>query len=259
MSHPASDAAHPAAGNGGQPAPPGAAAGPTPGPVAGQGMASQIGPGAVAQAPPQQVHGQGVQAAHCSAPVNRPADGYGYRYQPQMQAAMHPAGPYQTAAYQSAIDQHSPPPYGIGMVPPAGHGAPPSGAYAPPSAAGYGMGYAGLAAGLPPHLSAHPAAAASPAGSAADAARGQRGGMSEVLQELANGGNGLSSLPRLLNLEDSEFWKGALVGAAAVLLLTNDSVQDALFKTGARAKDAVQSGADKLKRTAAGAADNAKT
>ncbi|NBC14668.1 MAG: hypothetical protein GVY09_15300 [Gammaproteobacteria bacterium] len=79
--------------------------------------------------------------------------------------------------------------------------------------------------------------------------------MSDVLEELANGGSGLSSLTRLLSLEDSDFWKGALVGAAAVLLFTNDSVQDALFKTGARAKDAVQSGADKLKQAAGDAAD----
>jgi hypothetical protein len=48
----------------------------------------------------------------------------------------------------------------------------------------------------------------------------------------------------------SDFWKGALVGAAAVLLLTNESVQNALFKTGARAKDAVERGVEKA-RTAA--------
>jgi hypothetical protein len=77
--------------------------------------------------------------------------------------------------------------------------------------------------------------------------------MAEMLDELAGGGNGLASLSRMLNLEDSEFWKGAVVGAAAVLLLTNESLQDMLFKTGARAKEAVRSGADKLKETAAAA------
>jgi hypothetical protein len=62
----------------------------------------------------------------------------------------------------------------------------------------------------------------------------------------------------MLNLDDSEFWKGALVGAAAVLLLTNETVQDTLFKTGARAKGAVQGGIDKVKeRTRDATADSA--
>lgn len=94
----------------------------------------------------------------------------------------------------------------------------------------------------------------------ADAGAGpaRRGDMAELFEELGNGGNGLSSLGRMLNLDDSEFWKGALVGAAAVLLLTNETVQDTLFKTGARAKGAVQGGIDKVKertRDATGKAD----
>jgi hypothetical protein len=94
---------------------------------------------------------------------------------------------------------------------------------------------------------------------AAPAGRGQQAGMAEVLEELSNGGNGLASLGRMLNFEDSEFWKGALVGAAAVLLLTNETVQDTLFKAGAKAKDAVRSGADKLKDAADDIADKAKS
>lgn len=74
--------------------------------------------------------------------------------------------------------------------------------------------------------------------------------MTSLMEELANGGNGLSSLTRMLNLDDKEFWKGALVGAAAVLLLTNESVQGALFKTGVRARDAVKGGVDRIKSTA---------
>lgn len=72
-------------------------------------------------------------------------------------------------------------------------------------------------------------------------------GMAELVDEIAKGGNGLSSLTKLLNVEDSEFWKGALLGAAAVLLLTNDSVQGALFKTGARTKAAVKTGVERVK------------
>ena len=82
--------------------------------------------------------------------------------------------------------------------------------------------------------------------------QGQDGqaGMSQLVEEISNGGNGLSSLGKMLNLDDSEFWKGALIGAAAVLLLTNESVQSMLFKTGAKAKEAMQDGVEKVKETA---------
>lgn len=81
---------------------------------------------------------------------------------------------------------------------------------------------------------------------------GQTAGVGGLVDELANGGNGLSSLSKMLNLDDGEFWKGALVGAAAVLLLTNESVQSALFKAGAQATGAVKSGVDRAKESAAG-------
>jgi len=38
-------------------------------------------------------------------------------------------------------------------------------------------------------------------------------GMSQLVEELSNGGSGLSSLGKMLNLDDSEFWKGARIGA----------------------------------------------
>ncbi|WP_459862676.1 hypothetical protein [Endothiovibrio diazotrophicus] len=81
---------------------------------------------------------------------------------------------------------------------------------------------------------------------------GPRGpGMAELVEEIAGGGSGLAGLTRMLDLDDHDSWKGALVGAAAVLLLTNDSVQQALFKTGAKAKQAAQSGVDKVKQNLA--------
>jgi len=85
------------------------------------------------------------------------------------------------------------------------------------------------------------------------AAQGMHAGMSHFVEEIANGGNGLSSLGKMLNLDDSEFRKGALIGAAAVLLLTNESVQSMLFKTGAIAKEAVQGGVEKVKESASDA------
>lgn len=72
-------------------------------------------------------------------------------------------------------------------------------------------------------------------------------GMAQVMQEIAGGGNGLSSLTKLLDFDDKDFWKGALVGAAAVLLLTNDSVQRALFRGAVKGRDTVQEGVDKVK------------
>jgi hypothetical protein len=74
--------------------------------------------------------------------------------------------------------------------------------------------------------------------------------MSEVMDEIANGGTGLASLGKLLDLDDTEFWKGALVGAAAVLLLTNETVQKTLLKSGVKAKDGVQHGVERAKAAA---------
>lgn len=87
-------------------------------------------------------------------------------------------------------------------------------------------------------------------------------GMARAMQEMANGG-GLSSLTKLLDFDDKDFWKGALVGAAAVLLLTNDSVQRALFRGAVKGRDAVEEGVekvkggvDKVKRTVRAAKEN---
>ena len=41
---------------------------------------------------------------------------------------------------------------------------------------------------------------------------GPQAGMQQLFEELAEGGNGLNSLTRMLSLDDTEFWKGALVG-----------------------------------------------
>jgi hypothetical protein len=72
-------------------------------------------------------------------------------------------------------------------------------------------------------------------------------GMAQVMHEIANGGNGLSSLTKMLDLDDKDFWKGALVGAAAVLLLTNENVQRALFRGAVKGRDAVEEGVEKVK------------
>jgi len=129
----------------------------------------------------------------------------------------------------------------------AGFGMPP---FAPPP---YGFPYPVYA--VPPWACAWPPAAgvapppAAAAGPAPDAAA-PAGVMAQLMQDLVGGngnGNGLSSLTQLLNLDDKEFWKGALVGAAAVLLLTNEGVQRALFRSAVKSRDAVQGGVRKVK------------
>jgi hypothetical protein len=77
--------------------------------------------------------------------------------------------------------------------------------------------------------------------------QGQGQGMAQVMQEIASGGSGLSSLTKLLDFDDKDFWKGALVGAAAVLLLTNENVQRALFRGAVKGRDAVEEGVEKVK------------
>jgi hypothetical protein len=88
---------------------------------------------------------------------------------------------------------------------------------------------------------------APPQGGSAD-----RPDINQLINGIANGdSNSLSSLGQIMNFDDKEFWKGALIGAAAVLLLTNDSVQRSLFRAGSKATQAVKSGMEKVK-TAAG-------
>lgn len=50
-----------------------------------------------------------------------------------------------------------------------------------------------------------------------------------------------------MNLSDSQFWKGALIGAGVLLLLTNESLQKGLLKAGATAFSTAQRGVEELK------------
>ena len=57
--------------------------------------------------------------------------------------------------------------------------------------------------------------------------------------------NGLFSL----NFQDDQFWKGAMVGAVAALLLTSETVQSSLTKTVGSMFATAQSGAEKVTKT----------
>lgn len=84
------------------------------------------------------------------------------------------------------------------------------------------------------------------------AGQGRGAGMEQLIEEMA-AGSGLAGLGKLLDFEDTDFWKGALVGAAAVLLLTNETVQQSLFKSGVKARDVVEKGLQSLRPQAAAA------
>jgi hypothetical protein len=118
---------------------------------------------------------------------------------------------------------------------------------------GAGMGayghHAAYGPGVPPHAGYSVYGAAEGGPRHGPHAAASEPGMAGMMAQLS-GGNGLSSLGRLLGTGDGEFWKGALIGAAAVLLLTNESVQRALFRTGAKASEAVKSGVEKVRKTA---------
>lgn len=156
-------------------------------------------------------------------PHGAPGAGYGgpgYGFQPGMGPwGWYAAGPMDGQGYGPG--PMGPPP-GYGMGPPPGYGmGPPPGYGGPMGAPGYQQ------AGPPPGAGRGPS-------------------MDQMMEELSSGG-GLGSLGKLLDFEDTEFWKGALVGAAAVLLLTNESVQESLFKSGIKAKDAVEKGLGSLR------------
>ncbi len=50
-----------------------------------------------------------------------------------------------------------------------------------------------------------------------------------------------------MNFRDQQFWKGALLGAAAALLVTNDTVQKSVIKGAAKVIGAVQGGVQEIK------------
>jgi hypothetical protein len=75
---------------------------------------------------------------------------------------------------------------------------------------------------------------------------GRGPGMGQLIEEMT-AGTGFAGLGQFLDFEDTDFWKGALVGAAAVLLLTNETVQQSLFKSGVKARDVVEKGFSSLR------------
>ena len=69
-------------------------------------------------------------------------------------------------------------------------------------------------------------------------------GMDGLMRDVMHGNVSMSSLTHLLGLGDTEFWKGALIGAVVVLLLTSDSVKQALFGSRGTTPDTSASGSN---------------
>ncbi len=176
-------------------------------------------------------HGQTQHSAHAQAGAAGP-QGYG-----EAQGAGGYGGPIGPQPGQSQFAYGAMPPGYAQPAPGAWAGAPHQGGYYPPHygapypAGGAPYGYAPPPGVYPPeaYQGMHQGYAY---GAGPAAGQGQGAGMSDLMNEVANGGNGLSTLSKMLDFNDPDFWKGALVGAAAVLLLTSESVQGALFKSG---------------------------
>lgn len=174
--------------------------------------------------PPGQEHAQTPNAGQSHA--------HGPKPPPQGQAQSPYMGPGHTHG--------QPPPFGWhphqnypGYDAYAYHGAPPPGYMGPPYAGmpPYGH-YAGPAPGM---HQAGQGASPNPEQLAAHA------GLTAALGDIADK-SGLSMFKDLFNWEDGEFWKGAMVGAAVVLLLTNENLRNSLFSGAAKTADAVKSG-----------------
>ncbi len=68
----------------------------------------------------------------------------------------------------------------------------------------------------------------------------------------------LKSLIGTIGADDKEFWKGAMIGAAVTLLLTNESVRQTLTQTLASAGDLLKTGGDKVKSSVTSGAESVK-
>ncbi|MGD2118104.1 MAG: hypothetical protein PVG66_07085 [Chromatiales bacterium] len=166
-----------------------------------------------------QAYGQG-------APGQAPADQQAPQGADQAQAHAHANGGGHGGAYA--------------WGPPPGYGVPPYSGMPP-----YAWQPPYYAAPQPPNYAAQSAWAVPPAGfttaQADPNAAAGNAAMAAALGDMADK-NGLGMFKNLFNLEDGDFWKGAIVGAAAVLLLTNENLRSSLIGGMAKTAEAVKSG-----------------
>lgn len=131
--------------------------------------------------------------------------------------------PYAADPYGMAPNGH-PVMQGMPYPPPP---PPPWAMYGAPPPYGPGMG-------MPPHPMAPGPQGYHCYGPEPQAPNGSAGatpdfkGMHGLLDQLTKGNNPVASLARMLDVNSSDFWKGAAMGAVLVMVLSNDDVKDQL-------------------------------
>ena len=137
------------------------------------------------------------------------------------------------------------PPHGPWGAPPPGyppHGYPPQGPYGAPPPYGYHPGYHGAPwPGGHPGMGPAGAPGGAPAGQGVERGAGAAAGFAAALGDMADK-SGLGMFKEMFSWEDGEFWKGAMVGAAVVMLLTNENLRNSLIGGAAQTAEAMRSG-----------------
>ena len=169
--------------------------------------------------PKDEQPGQGPQAAGPAPEAGADPYGAGWQIPPHhAQGTNYTGAPPWGWAYGQFPPEQMPP----GYAPHAGYYAHPGqGWYAPPP------GYA-----PPPQPQMPPGAPGSDPAMA---------GFSAAMGDMAEK-SGLGMFKDLLNFDDGEFWKGALVGAALVMLLTNEELRNSLIGGAAKTAEAFKAG-----------------
>jgi len=168
----------------------------------------------------------------CSNQAAIPPGGYGY------DAGM--GDMHAQAAHKHGYGMHHPPGMGQPAAAPGMQGAwAASQGYAPASGYVPCPGY--CAASTQGWQGAQPGYAMPPPAAAQFAAAGAPGGLAAAMNDIADK-SGLGMFKDFLNLDDGEFWKGALVGAAVVLLMTNEDLRNSMIGGVAKTAEAVKSG-----------------
>lgn len=147
---------------------------------------------------------------------------------------------------------HGQPGQGGGAQPGAGPGPQPGYGYGPGPGGGQAPHHAYFGTQVPPWAAYGPPPGFGPGPFAGPGAAAPGAGFGAALGDMAEQ-NGMGMLKNFFSFGDDEFWKGAVVGAALVLLVTNEKLRDSLLEGAASAAEAVRSGMADL--DGSGAAD----
>lgn len=182
--------------------------------------------------------------------------GAGMHHHPQADTAP-PPGPAHAGYVPGAGQAGGCASPGMGYGPSPGMVYGPGYVYAPGPAPYHHGGVAGYP-GQPAYGAYPPYPPYPPPGSPAPWAVAQPGtghGISELMDDALKGDVNPSKLTRYLN--DGDFIKGALVGAAVVLLLTDNSLRQTLFRGTAKAAEKIKEGFSQTKEAGGGEAPEA--